>query len=59
MSTPETRALQSLLDVVQELCEGLAAGQTPEPGWAAVVTETFDRHRLDLRGLPVEWPGES
>ena len=45
----EIRALQSLLDVVWELCVGLAAGQVPESEWAEVVADTFDKHRAELR----------
>lgn len=55
MSRAEHRALLSLLDVVQELAQGLAAGQTPEVAWADVVVATFDKHRADMRGEPVEW----
>lgn len=43
-----TRAVRSLLDVVEELAQGLAAGQTPERDWAQIVTDTFDRHRREL-----------
>lgn len=42
------RALMSLLDVVEELCQGLAHGQTPEVDWAEVVTFTFGHHRREL-----------
>jgi hypothetical protein len=41
--------LLSVLDVVEELCLGLAHGQTPEPDWADMVKSVFDQHRLDLR----------
>lgn len=39
------QAVASLLDVVQELAEGLAHGQTPEPDWSAIVRDTFEAHR--------------
>jgi len=52
----ERRALQSLIDVVEELCLGLANGQTPEPAWAEIVQETLDKHRRELRGEIVAWP---
>jgi len=52
----ERRAIQSLLDVVEELCLGLAHGQTPEPEWAETVQETFDKHRRELLGEVVAWP---
>ena len=53
--TPEQRAIASLLDVVEELAAGLAAGQTPTQGWADVVIEAFTKHRRELRGEEVEW----
>jgi hypothetical protein len=54
----EARALSSLLDVVEELAQGLAAGQTPEGEWANIVSETFENHRRELRGETVVWPEE-
>lgn len=42
------RAILSLLDVVEELCQGLAASQTPEQAWADIVTSTFADHRREL-----------
>jgi hypothetical protein len=55
----ERRALASLLDVVEELCHGLAAGQMPEREWAEVVQDTFDKHRRELAGDVVAWPQEN
>jgi hypothetical protein len=46
---PTTSAVRSLLDVVEELCQGLAAGQTPEREWADVVTSSFAEHREEIR----------
>jgi len=49
--TPEAahrRALQSLLDVVEELTAGLAAGATPGSDWAEQVRDTFDEHRAEV-----------
>lgn len=47
--TAATRsAVLSLLDVVEELAQGLAAGQTPEREWSNVVTGTFREHRAEL-----------
>ncbi len=43
------RAVASLLDVVEELAQGLAHGQTPEPDWAEVVADSFALHRRELR----------
>lgn len=37
----------SLLDVVQELAQGLAAGHVPETEWAQVVADSFDQHRAE------------
>jgi len=54
----ERRALLSLLDVVEEIAQGLAHGQMPEQDWAEVVTDTFDKHRRELRGEVVAWPQE-
>lgn len=56
--TPEARAIASLLDVVEELAQGLAWRQQPDSAWAAVVTDTFDKHRRELRGEEVSWPGD-
>jgi len=53
---PERRAIQSLLDVVEEIALGLAHGQMPEQDWAEVVTETFAKHRRELHGEIVAWP---
>ena len=41
------QATASLLDVVEELCMGLAHGQTPEREWSDVVAETFAKHRRE------------
>ena len=57
-TTPERRALASLLDVVGELCQGLAAGQMPEEEWADIVVEVFTKHQRELRGEVVGWPHE-
>ena len=42
-------AVRSLLDLVDELCQGLAHGQTPEKDWAEMVTGVLDEHRVELR----------
>lgn len=42
-------AVMSMLDVTEELAQGLAHGQTPEPAWADTVTMSFDEHRAELR----------
>lgn len=42
-------AILSLMDVVEELCAGIAAGQKPEWEWADVVAATFKQHRDELR----------
>lgn len=44
----EARAIRSLLDVVEELAQGLANGQTPDPAWAETVSEAFASHRREL-----------
>lgn len=46
--TAEGRAIASMLDVVEELAQGLANGQTPEPAWANVVSDVFAEHRKEL-----------
>jgi len=56
--SPAERAIASLLDVVEELAAGLAAGQTPTQDWADVVIDTFTKHRRELRGEEVRWEGE-
>lgn len=48
------RAVASLLDVVQELSQGLAAGQRPDTDWADVVVSSFDSHRRELASGVVE-----
>jgi hypothetical protein len=48
------RAVASLLDVVEELAQGLAHAATPQPDWAEVVTDTFEQHRRELRSGEVE-----
>ena len=42
------RAIASLLDVVEELCLGLAHGQRPSADWADQVVTTFSEHRAEL-----------
>ena len=50
MSLPATRANMSMLDVVEELAQGLAHGQTPARRvGGSGVKETFDTHRRELR----------
>lgn len=44
----QNRAIASLLDVVEELVGGIAAGQRPDQEWADLVRETFDLHRREL-----------
>jgi hypothetical protein len=46
---PTTAAVRSLLDVVEELCLGLAAGQTPHTEWADIVSKSFAEHRQGIR----------
>jgi hypothetical protein len=43
------RAVASLLDVVEELAQGLANGQTPEPAWADLVSSAFADSRREVR----------
>lgn len=57
MSEPTVSAVHSLLDVVQELVAGIAAGQRPDGEWTAIVANTFDKHRAELRGETVTWEG--
>lgn len=52
---PLERAIASLLDVVEELAQGLAHGQTPTSDWADVVSDTFQKHGRELRGEAVDW----
>lgn len=40
--------LGSLLDVVDELCMGLAVGQTPDREWAEQVSASLGEHRARL-----------
>lgn len=48
------RAVMSLLDVVEELAQGLAHGQTPDTDWSQTVVTSFDSHRRELRSGEVE-----
>jgi hypothetical protein len=49
-----TRAVLSLLDVVEELSQGLAHRQTPEPEWSGIVADAFAGHRRELRTGEIE-----
>jgi hypothetical protein len=49
--TPEKRAILSLLDVVEEL-----AWTVEDKGWSALVSNTFNKHRRELRTDEVEQP---
>lgn len=49
------RAVASLLDVVEELAQGLAHAQRPERDWGEQVAQTFEKHRRELRGEIVNW----
>lgn len=49
--TPEKRAILSLLDVVEEL-----AWTVEDKGWSALVSNTFNKHRRELRTGEVEQP---
>ena len=42
------QALGSVIDVLDELCMGLAVGQTPDRPWAETVSQTFSEHRKRL-----------
>jgi hypothetical protein len=47
--TPEKRAILSLLDVVEEM-----AWTVEDKGWSALVSNTFNKHRRELRLGEVE-----
>lgn len=42
------QALGSLIDVVDELCMGLAVGQTPDREWGEMVSASLSEHRKTL-----------
>lgn len=42
-------AVLSILDVLEELAQGLAWGQRPAKDWAEIVQETFEKHRLQIK----------
>jgi len=42
--TPERRAILSLLDVVEEL-----SWTVPDKSWSAIVSNTFNKHREEIR----------
>lgn len=42
------QTLGSMLDVLDELCLGLAHGQTPDVPWAETVSQTLSEHRQKL-----------
>jgi hypothetical protein len=46
------RAVTSLLDVVEEI-----AWKVGDADWAQVVTDTFEKHRKEIRGESVNWLG--
>ena len=41
-------AIASLLDVVEELANGIRWGQTPDDAWLEVLADTFREHRAEL-----------
>jgi len=49
LDTPERRTLLSLMDVVEEL-----AWTVEDKSWAAIVSNTFNKHRRELRTGEVE-----
>jgi hypothetical protein len=49
LAEAQTRALLSIIDVLEELCMGLAYGATPEKDWAEIVSTSFNEHRKKLR----------
>lgn len=42
------RSMASLMDVVEELCEGLASEQVPTQEWAGIVKAAFKEHRVEI-----------
>jgi hypothetical protein len=42
------QALGSVIDVLDELCMGLAVGQTPDRPWGETVSQTLSEHRRKL-----------
>ena len=42
------RAVASLIDIVEMLCRGLAAGETPGEEWATMVSDNLAEHRREL-----------
>jgi len=42
------QTLGSLIDIVDELCMGLAVGQTPDREWAETVSASLSEHRQKL-----------
>ena len=42
------QAIGSLIDVLDELCMGLAVGQSPDRPWAETVSQTLSAHRQRL-----------
>jgi len=49
------QALGSLIDLVDELCMGLAVGQSPDRAWAEAVSQTLGEHRKKLGFQPPEF----
>jgi hypothetical protein len=49
--TAEAKAIMSVLDVVEELANGIRWGQVPDDAWLEVLRETFQAHRDELRGV--------
>lgn len=47
--TPELRTLLSLMDVVEEL-----AWTVEDKSWSAIVSNTFNKHRRELRSGEIE-----
>jgi hypothetical protein len=49
----EVGALLSIMDVVEEL-----AWQVEDKSWAAIVSNTFNKHRAEIRGERVRTTGQ-
>jgi hypothetical protein len=54
-SIATARAVASLIDIVEELAQGAAAGTKPDSEWLEVLVETLAKHRVEMGFKP---PGE-
>jgi hypothetical protein len=59
ITNPHIKALYALMDAVEELALGVAAGNPPNELWVTRISETFNEHRRALRTEESAWEEHS